>query len=137
MLAQTLIVAGALMLGLLGTLHLAYTFFSNKFDPRDAATMPAMKATSMVLTSRTSLWNAWVGFNASHSLGVMLFAGVYLLLALGHMALLRESPALLWLAPLGALAYLALARRYWFRTPLLGIAFSSACFVGAALSLTI
>ena len=56
-------------------------------------------------------------------------------LALDHMPLLRQSPALAWLAVIGSLSYLALAQRYWFRTPLVGIALASACFVGAALTL--
>ena len=137
MLAQSLIVAGALLFGLLGTLHLAYTFFTDNFNARDAATTAAMKATHPVLTRRTTLWNAWVGFNASHSLGAMLFASVYLVLAIGHMPLLAQSPALVWLAVAGSLGYLALAQRYWFRTPLIGIALASRCFVIAALTLTI
>jgi hypothetical protein len=133
MFSQTLIVTGALIFGLLGTLHLAYTLFTNKFSARDAATEAAMKATSPVLTSRTSLWDAWIGFNASHSLGAMLFAAVYLVLAIGHMPMLRESPTLLWLAVLAAASYLVLAQRYWFRTPLVGIALGTACFLGAAI----
>jgi hypothetical protein len=137
MIAQALIILGALLFGLLGALHLVYTFFTDKFAARDAATTAAMKATSPVLTSRTSLWNAWVGFNASHSLGAMLFAAVYLVIASAHMSLLRESPALLWLAVLGGLGYLALARRYWFRTPLIGIAIGTSCFGVAALVLTL
>lgn len=137
MLAQSLIVAGALLFGLLGTLHLIYTFFTDNFNARDASTTAAMKATHPVLTRRTSLWNAWVGFNASHSLGAMLFAAIYLVLALGHMPLLSQSPALMWLAVAGSLGYLALAQRYWFRTPLVGIALASACFVMAALTINV
>ena len=134
MLTQSLVIAGASLYGVLGALHLAYTLFTNKFSPRDAATEVAMKATSPVLTRRTSLWDAWVGFNASHSLGALLFAAVYLVLAFGHMAMLRDSPALLWLAVLTSAAYLALAVRYWFRTPLVGIALATACFLGAAIA---
>ena len=134
---QTLIVAGALIFGLLGTLHLAYTLFTGKFSPRDAATEAAMKLTHPRLTRRTTLWKAWVGFNASHSLGAMLFAAVYLLLALAHMDWLREAPGLVWLAALGALAYLALAVRYWFCTPLIGIALASVCFLAAAIALSV
>ena len=137
MLAQSLIVAGASVFGLLGTLHLVYTLFTDNFNARDPATTAAMKATHPVLTRRTSLWNAWVGFNASHSLGAMMFAAVYLVLALGHMPLLRQSPTLVWLAAAGSLSYLALAQRYWFRTPLIGIALASACFVGGALTLNL
>jgi hypothetical protein len=53
------------------------------------------------------------------------------------MPLLSPSPALVWLAVVGSLSYLVLAQRYWFRTPLAGIALASACFVVAALILTI
>ncbi len=134
---QTLIVAGALIFGLLGTVHLAYTFFTGLFSPRDAATEASMKLTHPRLTRRTTLWKAWVGFNASHSLGAILFAAVYLLLALAHMDWLRDAPGLVWLAALGALAYLALAVRYWFRTPLIGIALASVCFLAAAIALSV
>lgn len=134
MLTQSLVVVGALLFGVLGALHMAYTFFTTKFSPRDAATEAAMKATSPVLTRRVSVWNAWIGFNASHSLGALLFAAVYLVLALGHMPVLRASPVLLWLAVLTSASYLALAQRYWFRTPLIGIALATACFLGAALA---
>ena len=34
MLAQILIVIGAALMGLLGTLHITYTFFTNKLEPR-------------------------------------------------------------------------------------------------------
>ena len=36
-----------------------------------------------------------------------------------------------------ALAYLALAVRYWFRTPLIGIALASVCFLAAAIVLSV
>jgi hypothetical protein len=38
-----------------------------------------MKQTSPVLTGETSMWDAWVGFNTSYSLGAMLFAADYAL----------------------------------------------------------
>ena len=81
---QTLIVAGALIFGLLGTVHLAYTLFTGMFSPRDATTEAAMKLTHPRLTRRTTLWKAWVGFNASHSLGLITFGLVYGYLALAH-----------------------------------------------------
>ena len=74
---QTLIIVGALVFGVLGAIHLVYTFFTSKFDAFDASVTEAMKTTSPVLTKETSLWNAWIGFNASHSLGAMLVAGIY------------------------------------------------------------
>jgi hypothetical protein len=135
--AQSLIIIGASVFGLLGLIHIAYTFFTNKFDPRDAATMEAMKATSPVLTRRTTMWDAWIGFNASHSLGAIFFAAVYLMLGGRHMSTLEQSPVLVWLPVVAAGAYLGLAKRYWFRSPLIGVALAGTCFAIAALALTL
>ena len=120
MLAQILIAFGAALMGLLGTIRLVYTFFTNKLEPRDAAVAAAMKATNPVLTRRVNLWDGWIGFNASHGLGIVLFAGTYLLLAAGHMSSLRDSRALTWLPVAACAAYLSLSR-YWFRTPIIGV----------------
>jgi hypothetical protein len=87
MLDQILIAFGAALWSFLGTIHIIYTFFTNKLEPRDAAT--AMKATSLVLTRRTNLWNGWIGFNASFGLSLLLFGTTYLLLAVGHMLAAR------------------------------------------------
>ncbi len=132
MIEQGLILLGAGIYGVLATTHLIYTFFSNKFDARDPRVTEAMKGSSPVLTRRLNLWSAWVGFNGSHSLGGMLFSAVYLLLGIGHMDLLRSSPSFLILAIVTSLAYLALGLRYWFRTPILGIAIATVCFLTAA-----
>jgi hypothetical protein len=133
---QILIILGASVVGLLGSIHLAYTFFTNKFDARDPAASAAMKAASPILTRRTTLWRAWIGFNASHALGLLLFAGTYLILAIGHMSVLRDSTALTWLPVAACAAYLALARRYWFLNPAVGIGIAGTCFLAAALSLS-
>jgi len=134
-LAQILIVFGAALMGLLGTLHIVYAFFTNKLEPRDPATAAAMKATNPVLTRRTNFWEAWIGFNASHGLGIVLFAGTYLLLAIGHMSWLRDSRALAWLPVVAGAAYSSLGR-YWFRIPTIGLSIATACFLAAALALS-
>ena len=128
-----LVAIGAGIFGALGTLHLGYTFFSPKFDPRDPAVAAAMRGTSPRITRATTMWNCWVGFNASHSLGAMLFAAVYLVLAFQHPQLLSDSRALVVLALVNGLAWLALAYKYWFRIPLTGIAIATACFALATL----
>ena len=93
-----------------------------------------MRAGFPRLTRRTTLWNAWIGFNASHSLGAMLFAAIYLILSTAHMPLLRDSAALVWLAVIASAGYLALAQRYWFRTPFRCIVAALVLYVAALLA---
>lgn len=135
MLSQLLIVAAACIYGWLGSVHLVFTFFSRMFSARNPDVEAGMKSTSPVLTSQSTMWKCWVGFNASHSLGILLFAGVYLLLAVTHMEVLRQTPALLWLAVATSFGYLALAFRYWFYAPMLGVLCATGCFVLSALLL--
>ena len=63
MLEQILIIVGASIFGILGLVHLIYTFYTNKFDARKSSVTDAMKKTSPVLTKETTIWDAWVGFN--------------------------------------------------------------------------
>ena len=115
------IAAGAGIVAALGALHLYLTFVGERLHPRDYGLRQAMDAVPLVLTRQTTVWRAWIGFNASHSLGAMLFGTLYLHLALVRPEVLRDSAflALLGAGYLAAMA--ALARRYWFRTPFRGV----------------
>ena len=130
---QILIIAGASIFGFLGTIHLIYTLFTNKFEARDASVTEAMKNTSPILTRDTSIWCAWVGFNASHSLGAMLFAGIYIPLSVSHIAIIQQSNWFTFLPVLIGISYLILAKKYWFKVPFIGILISTLCFIGAAI----
>lgn len=130
-LAALLMLAAAGIVLALGTLHLVYTFSGPAFLPRDPALRAAMQATSPRITADTTMWRCWIGFNASHSLGAMLFGLVWGWLALQQPALLFGS---LYLRGLGLAllsAFLVLAYRYWFRIPLAGIALALACYAAA------
>jgi len=129
---QVLIIIGASIFGVLGTVHLLYTFFTDKFNAYDPSVTEAMKATSPVLTKETSVWNAWVGFNASHSLGAMLVAGVYIPLAVSYFNIIQQSIWFSVLPVIIGLSYLILAKKYWFKIPLIGISISTVCFAIAA-----
>jgi hypothetical protein len=94
-----------------------------------------MQSTTLVITRQTTLWKAWIGFNASHSLGAILFAALYFLLAARHMELLARAPELLAVGLATLLAYLWLALAYWFRVPFTGIAIATACFIAASILL--
>jgi hypothetical protein len=126
--ASLLIAAGAAVLGALGCIHLLYTFHGNKLEPRDPAVREAMERANPVITRQTTVWRATKGFNASHSLGIIAFALVYGYLALWRPAVLGASQFLLVLGMVVLLAYLALARRYFFSIPFRGVALACALY---------
>lgn len=114
---------------LLGLVHLAYTYLGDKLHPRDADLLARLKTTSPVITRQTTMWQAWVGFNASHSLGAILFGAVYGYLALQQPMLLLHSCFLGLTGLIALCAYLAMARLYWFKRPLQGIALALLFYV--------
>jgi hypothetical protein len=72
-----------------------------------------------------------VGFNASHSMGLILFGLLFGFLALAHGQLLFQSSFLLvvGLAMLGGLV--VLCKVYFFSGPLIGTSISLACYVAS------
>jgi hypothetical protein len=89
--SSLLVAAGSLGIFGLGCAHLLFTFRGNKLHPRDPTLMDQMREVSPVISREMSMWNAWVGFNASHSFGAMLFGLVYSHLALVQPAVLFSS----------------------------------------------
>jgi hypothetical protein len=133
MIAKLFMLASAGVVLALGTAHLAYTFQGNKLAPRDAAVEQAMALSPLVLTTQTTVWKAWVGFNFSHSLGAMLFGLVYGYLAVAHAELLFRSPYLLALGMAMLAALWLLARLYWFTVPMLGLSLALGLYVAGVL----
>ena len=90
-----------------------------------------MSQIAPVITKETTMWRCWVGFNASHSMGLILFGLLFGFLALAHRQLLFQSPFLLvvGLAMLGGLV--VLCKIYFFSVPLIGISISLACYVAS------
>lgn len=130
-LAPSLIAASAAILLLLGLIHLVYTFRGTKLHPRDAALLARLKEVSPVITRETTMWKAWIGFNASHSYGAMLFGLVYGYLALVHAAFLFQSTFLLLIGLLLLAGYALLGKVYWFSVPFRGIVLSASFYVAA------
>lgn len=129
--ASWLVAASAALILLLGLIHLVYTFRGPKLHPRDAALETRMREVAPVLSRETTMWKAWVGFDASHSQGAILFGLVYAYLALAQGAFLFQSPYLL-VAGLAFLAgYVSLGEAYWFGIPFRGIVASTALYVAA------
>ncbi len=132
-LPQILVSASAFIFLFLGSVHLLYTFRGTKLHPRDQSVQLMMAAHSPRLTSQTTLWRAWIGFNASHSYGAMLFGLIYGYLALFQANILFNSWFLIAVALAFLSAFLVLAKAYWFSIPFRGILLSSILFVAALL----
>jgi hypothetical protein len=116
-LAASLVTASAAIVALLGTAHLLYTFHGSKLSPRDPELQTRMQQTSLRITRQTTMWKAWIGFNASHGCGLLLFGAVYGYLALTQADLLFRSVFLGGLGLLSLFAYAVLAKQYFFRAP--------------------
>jgi len=128
---QVLVASSSFILLFLGSVHLLYTFRGTKLHPRDHAVQSAMAGDSPVLTHQTTMWRAWIGFNASHSYGAMLFGLVYGYLALFQPAVLFGSAFLITVALAFLAGLLVLAKAYWFSIPYRGVLLSISLFVAA------
>lgn len=127
--ASLLISASAAIVGVLGALHLFYTFRGDKLHPREPATLRAMEQSGLVLTRQTTVWRAWIGFNASHSMGLLLFGVVFAYLALAAPAVLFGSPLLCGLGLIVLAAWIVLSRLYFFRVPFRGVVVAATLYV--------
>ena len=138
--ARLLLDFGGGIFVLLGLLHAIYTYLDigrpRRLVPQDPGVAQAMAKSNLRLSGGgTTMWRAWVGFNFSHSLGVVFFgivcigAGV----VLGTVAL----PAwILFVFVVVALIYLVVGLLYWFRIPVAGIALAGVCLLVAWLTYT-
>src|SRR6516165_8460208 len=131
MVPRVLMVVSASIVFTLGVIHFVYTFWGQKLTPRDSTLQISMSQISPVITKETTMWRCWVGFNASHSMGLILFGLFFGFLAVAHSQLLFQSPFLLvvGLAMLGGLV--VLCKVYFFSVPLIGISISLACYVAS------
>src|SRR6478736_4400320 len=129
--AKILMVLSTSIVFMLGVVHLVYTFWGPTLTPRDPALQISMSQIAPVITKETTMWRCWVGFNATHSMGLILFGLVFGFLALAHGQLLFQSPFLLvvGLAMLGGVV--VLCKVYFFSAPFIGMSISLACYVAS------
>jgi hypothetical protein len=124
-LSRYLFLAGALPFLVFGTLHAVQTprqpAERRGLSPSDPSLAESMAHSNILLTRRTDMWRAWVGFNLSHSLGLVLFGGVMVLVGRTSASFGYNAGIFLPLAVVVSIAYLILAMAYWFRTPIIGI----------------
>lgn len=124
MIAKVLMSASASIILILGTLHLVYTFWGPKLTPRDAALQTSMERTSPVISDETTMWRCWTGFNATHSLSLILFGVIYLYLAVRHTEFLFGSTFLLAVGFAMLASLLVISKAYFFSIPLAGVIIS-------------
>ncbi len=77
------------------------------------------------------MWRIWIGWNASPSMGLILFGVIYGFLAIAHGPLLFQSPFLLIVGLVVLGGSLALGKVYFFSGPFAGIGISLACCVAS------
>ncbi len=130
-----LIVAASIFL-LLGAAHGMLTLrdLSNpsSFTPRDPELRAAMQKSAIAFHPKVNLWQAWLGFNLTHSLGIILFGGAFLYIGIFHSLLFSQSPLLQGCSILVSAAYLVISLNFFFSTPAIGSGIAMACFVLAA-----
>jgi hypothetical protein len=132
-LAPLLVATSAAIILLLGLIHLLYTFHGTKLHPRDPVLVARLMEVSPIISRETTMWRAWIGFNASHSYGAILFGLSYGYLALVHSAFLFRCTFLLLLGLLLLGGYVFLGKRYWFSVPFRGIVLATILYVSALL----
>lgn len=137
-LSRYLYLAGALPFFVLGTAHALATPLAPSdvkgLSPSDPQLAEAMTRSGLRLTRRTDMWRAWVGFNFSHSLGVFVFAAFVFVTGRSASVFAIEAHIGIPFAFVVAAGYLWLARRYWFRTPLIGCLLAALLFLAAGIT---
>ncbi|ALS97435.1 LIC_13387 family protein [Lacimicrobium alkaliphilum] len=116
---------------LLGLIHFFYTFRSQAFSPDEHALQVQMEQGSPKISNQTSMWKAWIGFNASHSLGLILFGLIYTYMTLAYPDLLFQSSFLLGVGLAMLISLLLLAKAFWFSIPLTGVFVSLLSFIAS------
>ena len=129
MIGRILVALSSAILLALGVIHLAYTFSGTKLTPRDTEVQASMAQTSPVISKELTMWQAWIGFNATHSMFLILFGLIYGYLALAQSELLFRSPYLMIVGAAMLLSLLALSRLYLFSIPFTGVCIALLCYV--------
>ena len=84
-----------------------------------------MRSAQLAFNPRANIWRAWLGFNLSHSLGLLVFGGLVLALGWRHSEVFAASPLVQVFTLLVAASYVVLSVRFWFWGPAVasGVAF--------------
>jgi hypothetical protein len=127
--SSAFIAASAAIILFLGLSHLLYTFRGPLLRPRDPDLTAKMMTVPLVISQETTVWRAWIGFNATHSFFLILFGAVYGYLAIRQSEFLFRSGFLLALGFALLLSCAIVARLYFFTSPFRGVALAAVLYL--------
>jgi len=131
MVAKYLWELGSIIIFVLGTIHLLYTFFTDKFSSKNENLITEMKISYPILTKETTMWKAWLGFNASHSSGAIFIGIINFYLAVKYYSWLQTDNFYFLFNILTIGFYVWLAKKYWFKISFIGISITFICFISS------
>lgn len=134
MLGKYIWIFGSIIFTILGIVHLIFTFFSNKFLSKNEKMILEMKSSSPIISNETTMWKAWIGFNASHSSGVIFIGIINIYMVCNFWSALKTDLFFFIFNILIVGFYLWLAKKYWFKVPFFGILLTFICFVVALIN---
>lgn len=141
MIFQVLFVIGAMPLIFLGGMHLYFTVKDNRHPtfivPRSIKLIRDMQAEPLRVTSETDMWRAWIGFNISHSIAVLLVGIGTLYLVWVYPQWVVSDILMLWASPVLAWVFVILSRCFWFSKPFQGTLVSAVLLTAAAIAATL
>ena len=136
--SKLLFLAGAVSFSTLGLAHALLAIrdlrIPRSFTPTDDNVRLAMVDARLRLAPQTTIWRSWLGFNLSHSLGLVVFGGLLTGIAVRDFDFVASSPFLKASSVIVALLYLGMAIRFWFWLPATLSAVGAVCFLLSALS---
>lgn len=122
-------IIGSLIFTVLGTLHLAGILFTDKFLPDNKKLIDDLKLASTNLSKHTNMWSGWIGFNTSHSTGLMFIGIANIYLSVNYFTLMQTDNMFFIFNILTVGFYVWIAKKYWFKIPQTGIIITFICFI--------
>lgn len=119
----------------LGALHAVFTLLDERrprrLAPDDPAVVTAMQNSKVRLSrGATTMWQAWISFNLTHSLAAVIF-GTACLVVMAHLGLFVFSPWALFALAGTSAVFALIGLRYWFGVPRAGTLIATACLAAA------
>jgi hypothetical protein len=120
-----------LIYAVLGLLHAIFTLLDERnprrLAPDDPAVVAAMQASKMRLSrGATTMWEAWISFNLTHSLAAIMFGAACFIVA-ACFRIYAFPPAALGALAGVSLIFAIVGLRYWFGVPRAGTVVATVC----------